>query len=573
MNKRLKDQIAEICKVYSVLYKENVTTKIVDLFRKNGCLTNFWLEYSISLSFFDFFTKIQTTFAILSELKELEAPIIISEHLLRSIDHIFCENNALKSQICGLTTKYWDSIDPEVLFLYTKICNLNISEEDLIIYASYLILIKKYEKAGILGKNFGILVKSKQETLQKNFGLFDLLIKTDDLKVLKTLIKDNKNLSFLAVQSLSNNYNIKEAESIIKNFNFDWKSFPGLLKKRIEKSLGFLYKSNTPVYQLIELVENSELALSVLIEFLINSEIESIKLVGHYLIKNHPNCSKNIETQFLEKICKENVAFFNKNDEFSPSSPVYYRLPSTVKVIFVDSLDLLKSLSFDTEKIISLDSEWKINIGTTEFNPTSILQIGCRSTVYIIDLINCHIYPELDRTLYDLFQNPEIIKIGISFKNDLTRLKQSYPSFVSFSQNICNYIDLIHLFAQNFNFFPGGLAGLSEICLSTSLCKQEQKSNWEKRPLRLSQIHYAACDVAICIEIYNHFEKTGLNLNRHDENKGFSIKNKKKVEFCEFCKTKGHATENCIKYIFCSICGKSEHRTEDCDFVVIVNNS
>ena len=41
MNKRLKDQIAEICKVYSVLYKENVTTKIVDLFRKNGCLTNF----------------------------------------------------------------------------------------------------------------------------------------------------------------------------------------------------------------------------------------------------------------------------------------------------------------------------------------------------------------------------------------------------------------------------------------------------------------------------------------------------------------------------------------------------
>ena len=79
--------------------------------------------------------------------------------------------------------------------------------------------------------------------------------------------------------------------------------------------------------------------------------------------------------------------------------------------------------------------------------------------------------------------------------------------------------------------------------------------------------------MAICIEIYNHFEKTGLNLNRHDENKGFSIKNKKKVEFCEFCKSKGHATENCIKYIFCSICGKSEHRTEDCDFVVIVNNS
>ena len=40
-----------------------------------------------------------------------------------------------------------------------------------------------------------------------------------------------------------------------------------------------------------------------------------------------------------------------------------------------------------------------------------------------------------------------------------------------------------------------------EVLLNKKLCKAEQVSNWERRPLRESQMHYAAADAHILIEI------------------------------------------------------------------------
>jgi len=69
---------------------------------------------------------------------------------------------------------------------------------------------------------------------------------------------------------------------------------------------------------------------------------------------------------------------------------------------------------------------------------------------------------------------------------------------MSFHQKIANLIDLMdyrqpfwkHVQTKNPSDEetkePKGLAGLVEFVHGKALCKREQMSNWEKRPLRLS---------------------------------------------------------------------------------------
>lgn len=70
-----------------------------------------------------------------------------------------------------------------------------------------------------------------------------------------------------------------------------------------------------------------------------------------------------------------------------------------------------------------------------------------------------------------------------------------------------NYYDLVDIFKT---IEPSSrrtaLSYISEYIFSKKLSKMEQFSNWERRPLRKAQLHYAAMDALVCVKLFKAFE-------------------------------------------------------------------
>lgn len=54
------------------------------------------------------------------------------------------------------------------------------------------------------------------------------------------------------------------------------------------------------------------------------------------------------------------------------------------------------------------------------------------------------------------------------------------------------------------------LSHMTEAVLQRDLCKFNQTSDWNMRPLRKAQLHYAILDAAILVELYKHIKKKAL---------------------------------------------------------------
>ena len=87
-------------------------------------------------------------------------------------------------------------------------------------------------------------------------------------------------------------------------------------------------------------------------------------------------------------------------------------------------------------------------------------------------------------------------------------MKELDSQLVEFLRKKCQLIDIQDSLDKNKEATNYSLNTICKNLYNSELCKVEQCSNWNERPLRLRQLHYAALDSHLLLSIYtSHLNK------------------------------------------------------------------
>lgn len=191
-------------------------------------------------------------------------------------------------------------------------------------------------------------------------------------------------------------------------------------------------------------------------------------------------------------------------DSFGPHSEENLELELDESQIIIiknaEDIGLLDKLK--NSEVIGIDCEWKPSKFKDSFKKISIMQLSTEDCVLIIDMLAIEKSEDSKKKIFEQFykilRNLNKTFITNSFQNDMKLFDQNLNSFFKNSQ----VIDILKFYSEK----TGKKETMQRICteyFGKRLCKVEQCSNWEIRPLRKKQIHYAALDAFILLKLYN----------------------------------------------------------------------
>ncbi|MDD6211212.1 MAG: 3'-5' exonuclease domain-containing protein 2 [Bacteroidales bacterium] len=144
-------------------------------------------------------------------------------------------------------------------------------------------------------------------------------------------------------------------------------------------------------------------------------------------------------------------------------------------------------------KIIGFDTETRPSFKKGKQHQVALLQLSTEECAFLFR-INRIGLPDI---LKDLLESKDILKIGLSLKDDFAALHRIA------SVEFASFIELQNL-AQKFHIKNRGLRGIYGVLFGKKISKAQRLSNWEADVLSEAQKEYAALDAWASLRIYTH---------------------------------------------------------------------
>jgi hypothetical protein len=354
---------------------------------------------------------------------------------------------------------------------------------------------------------------------QGHFDIGDLmhkLVELGKIETAKMLVAQDDALKVQLIRALSNADNCKKAAQLIKDFHFSEDDFPEVKERIMKKSIRFYLsrsqskKSTERDFMTLDRVEDLLSGFKQMLSYLVEDLVQTKRENEALGIMTRNQLQSFLKPETIAKMAQYNYdpqrdTSMSQEGEFAPvSQPVtdYLVLPESVKVEWIGTeADVPKLEALLAEPLIGVDSEWRPELTQYHRTRPSLLQVSGERTAFLIDLLSLQRSRALDETLSRVFRNEGSTVIGFGFSSDVDQFARKHPQY-RFIKYVERFIDAQSYYGKVMLVEQQtGLAKVAAKLLGKSICKVEQISNWERRPLRLSQQHYAALDAYVLIEI------------------------------------------------------------------------
>lgn len=146
--------------------------------------------------------------------------------------------------------------------------------------------------------------------------------------------------------------------------------------------------------------------------------------------------------------------------------------------------------------LLGIDSETRPSFTKGQSHKVALLQISSEKHCFLFRLN----LTGLTLPVIMLLENPNVIKVGLSLRDDFMMLHKRAP----FEQHSC--IELQE-YVRTFGIQDKSLQKIYAILFAEKISKSQRLSNWEAEVLTQPQQQYAATDAWACINIYNRLQE------------------------------------------------------------------